>query len=145
MSTLSHAPSSIPALLTSTDLTVAGPLDAARILAIRRLSAKASADGPVVVLLNVADVTYVGASGVVGLLEVLHVLRARGGDLRLFGTSTTLDQTLLQAHLGHVARIYATRQEALDGGTNLAEARHLAPQSRWRGLFARPRRTLGWG
>ncbi|QSZ47715.1 STAS domain-containing protein [Paenarthrobacter sp. OM7] len=145
MSVLSHAPNSIPTLLTSIDLTIAGPLDALSVLDVRHLSAEAAADGPIVVLLNVADVTAVGASGVVGLLEVLHVLRARGGDLRLFGTSSALDQTLLQAHLGQVARIYATRQEALDGGTNLVGARHLAPQSRWRGLFARPRRTLGWG
>ncbi|MDR6986397.1 anti-anti-sigma factor [Paenarthrobacter nitroguajacolicus] len=143
MSTLSPVQNSLSAPLKSFDLTVDGTLDAASVLSLRHMSAEAATDGPVVVLLDVAHVTSVGASGVVGLLEVLHVLRSRGGDLRLFGSSTALEQTRLQAHLGHVARIYATRQEAVDGGTELARARHLAPQSRRRGLFARRRRALG--
>lgn len=145
MSTLSHAPNTISATLKSVDLTITGTLDAASVLAIRQTSAKAATDGPILVLLDIAGVTSVGASGVVGLLEVLHLLRSRGGDLRLFGDSSALAETRLQAHLGHVARIYANRQEAVDGGAALVRPRGLAPRFSWRPLFGRRRRSLGWG
>ncbi|GAA2868800.1 STAS domain-containing protein [Paenarthrobacter ilicis] len=145
MSTLSPVSNTMPTSLASLDLTLTGALDAATVLAIRHDSATAATDGPIVVLLDVAAVTTVGASGVVGLLEVLHVLRARGGDLRLFGTSEALENTRLQAHLGQVARIYGTREEAVDGGTSLMRARHLAPKLRGISLFARRHRTFGWG
>ncbi len=150
MSMLSPAPMTIhsaqkTADLTSLELTVTGALDATTVLAVRQASAKAAADGPILVLVDVAAVTSVGASGVVGLLEVLHLLRLRGGDLRLFGHSRELQETRLQAHLGHVARVYANRQDAVDGGTALARPRALAPRLSWRSLFGRRRRSLGWG
>ncbi len=144
MSTLSRASNTTPTSLSSFDLTLTGALDAATVLAIRQDSAKAATDGPILVLLDVAAVTTVGASGVVGLLEVLHLLRARGGDLRLFGSSAALETTRLQAHLGQVARIYGSREEAVDGGQRLERARHQAPGFRWLNFFARRRRTLGW-
>lgn len=150
MSMISHAlntPSTAPKSvdLTSLNLTITGALDAATVLAVRQASAKAAADGPVLVLLDIAAVTSVAASGVVGLLEVLHLLRSRGGDLRLFGDSSELQETRLQAHLGHVARIYANRQDAVDGGAALVRPRGLAPRFSWRNLFRRRRRSLGWG
>jgi anti-sigma B factor antagonist len=145
MSTLSHAPNTISTSLKAVELSITGTLDAATVLAVRQVSAKAAADGPILVLLDVAAVTWVGASGVVGLLEVLHLLRSRGGDLRLIGNSSTLEETRLQAHLGHVARIYATRQEAVDGGAALVRPRGLAPRFSWRNPFGRRHRSLGWG
>ncbi|MGR0161693.1 STAS domain-containing protein [Paenarthrobacter nitroguajacolicus] len=150
MSMLSPAPMTLSSAqktadLTSLDLTVTGALDATTVLAVRRASAKAAADGPILVLLDVAAVTSVGASGVVGLLEVLHLLRLRGGDLRLFGDSSELKETRLQAHLGHVARIYANRQDAVNSGTALVRPRGLAPRLSWRSLFGRRHRSLGWG
>jgi len=145
MSTLSHAPTTTPPSLISRDLSLVGTMDAATVLAIRQESAKAATDGPVLVLLDITAVTSVGASGVVGLFEVLHLLRARGGDLRLFGRSAALDDTRLQAHLGQVARIYGSREEAVDGGTSLMRARHLTPRFRWLTLKARRRGTFGWG
>ena len=145
MSTLSHAPNTTSTVLKSVDLTITGALDAATVPAIRQASVKAAADGPVLVLLNVAAVTSVGASGVVGVLEVLHLLRSRGGDLRLFGNSSELQETHLQAHLGRVARIYATHQDAVDGGAALVRPRGLAPRFSWRTLFRRRHRSIGWG
>jgi|GEM_PF-2272079 len=150
MSMISPAPMTIssarqPVDLMSLDLTVTGDLDATAVLDVRQASAKAAADGPILVLLDIAAVTSVGASGVVGLLEVLHLLRSRGGDLRLFGDSSALTETRLQAHLGHVARIYANRQEAVDGGAALMRPRGLTPRFSWRTLFGRRRRSLGWG
>jgi anti-anti-sigma factor len=145
MSTLSHVSHATPTSLTSCDLSLEGSMDAATVLAVRQDSAKAATDGPILVLLDITAVTSVGASGVVGLLEVLHLLRSRGGDLRLFGSSAALDDTRLQAHLGQVARIYGTREEAVDGGTSLTRARHLAPRFRWLTLFTRRHRTFGWG
>ncbi|MGO4433105.1 STAS domain-containing protein [Paenarthrobacter sp. RAF9] len=144
MSTLSRVSNTMPTSLSCIDLTVTGALDATTVLGIRQESAKAATDGPILVLLDVAAVTTVGASGVVGLLEVLHLLRARGGDLRLFGSSAALEITRLQAHLGQVTRIYGTREEAVDGGLGPRRARHLAPGFRWHRLFPRRRRTLGW-
>ena len=145
MSTLSRVSNTTPTSLTSFDLTLVGALNAATVLTIRQDSARAAGDGPILVLLDVTAVTSIGASGVVGLMEVLHLLRARGGDLRLFGSSAALETTRLQAHLGQVARIYETREEAVDGGRTLVRARHLTPRPGLRGLFARRHRTLGWG
>jgi hypothetical protein len=59
----------------------------------------------------------------VGLVEVLRQVRARGGDLRLHGSSPGLDHARLEAHLGRVARIYPDRQHAVNGGANLEGAR----------------------
>ncbi|GAA3274137.1 STAS domain-containing protein [Paenarthrobacter aurescens] len=145
---LSHAPSTLSspsAQLTGLDLKIAGTLDATTVRAVREASAKAAEDGPILVLLNVTAVRSVAASGVVGLFEVLHLLRSRGGDLRLFGTSNELQDTRLQAHLGHVARIYPTREEAVDGGAAPGRPRRLSPGSRWPKLFGRRHRSLGWG
>ncbi|MDI2033304.1 STAS domain-containing protein [Paenarthrobacter nitroguajacolicus] len=145
MSMLSHVSNTTPSSLTSVDLSVVGALNAATVLAIRQESAKAASDGPILVFLDVAAVTTVGASGVVGLMEVLHVLRSRGGDLRLFGSSTALETTRLQAHLGQVARIYETREEAVDGGRTRVHGRRLTSKPGWRGLFGPRHRTFGWG
>ncbi|SEJ64535.1 anti-anti-sigma factor [Arthrobacter sp. yr096] len=145
MSTLSRVSHATPTSLTACDLRIQGAMDAATVLAIRQDSAKAATDGPILILLDITEVTSVGASGVVGLLEVLHLLRARGGDLRLFGSSAALDDTRLQAHLGQVARIYGTREEAVDGGTSPVRARHAARRPGWLTMFARRHRTFGWG
>ncbi|MFC8039600.1 STAS domain-containing protein [Paenarthrobacter sp. NPDC057355] len=145
LSTLSHVSNSTPTSLKSLDLTLDGALDAATVLAIRYDSAKAATDGPVLVLLDVTALSSVGASGVVGLLEVLHLLRARGGDPRLFGSSTALEDTRLQAHLGQVARIYGSREEAVDGVRTPMRARRLTPRFDVRNLFTRRHRTFGWG
>ncbi|BCW39175.1 hypothetical protein StoSoilB3_07100 [Arthrobacter sp. StoSoilB3] len=145
MSTLSRVHNIIPTSLAHVDLTLTGALNAATVQAILQDSAKAATDGPVLVLLDVTAVTTIGASGVVGLLEVLHLLRARGGDLRLFGNSPALETTRLQAHLGQVARVYENREEAVDGGRTLVRARHLTSRFAWLNLFTRRPRTLGWG
>lgn len=130
MSTITHAHHTAPSSLQSIDLAVAGSLNAASVLSVRSACATATSDGPIIVLLDVAEVTSIGASGVAGLLELLHLLRARGGDLRLFGSSGAMEGTGLQAHLGHVVRIYGARQAALDGGTPLLRAQR--PKRRFR-------------
>lgn len=146
MSTITYARDTVPASLQSIDLAVAGSLDAASVLSVKSACATAASKGPILVLLDVTEVTSIGASGVAGLLEVLHLLRARGGDLRLFGSSGALEGTGLQAHLGHVVRIYGARQAALDGGTRLLRVQR---QKHWfrlsRFLPGRRGATFGLG
>ncbi|MFF3065071.1 STAS domain-containing protein [Oerskovia sp. NPDC057915] len=102
--TLSHP-------VTSVDLP-GGRLDAATVLSLRVPVTEAVADGPVLVLLDVSGVEGVSPSGVAGLLDLLRVVRARGGDLRLFGASTALRHAFTALGLDAVARIYGGHDEA---------------------------------
>ncbi len=103
--TLSHP-------VTSVDLPTGGRLDAAAVLSLRAPVTAAVADGPVLVLLDVSGVEGVSPSGVAGLLDLLRVVRARGGDLRFFGASTALRHAFTALGLDAVARIYGGHDEA---------------------------------
>ncbi|MFF2622693.1 STAS domain-containing protein [Oerskovia jenensis] len=103
--TLSHP-------VTSLDLPSGGRLDAAAVLSLRAPVTAAVADGPVLVLLDVSGVEGVSPSGVAGLLDLLRVVRARGGDLRFFGASTALRHAFTALRLDAVARIYGGHDEA---------------------------------
>lgn len=103
--TLSHP-------VTSLDLPSGGRLDAAAVLSLRAPVTAAVADGPVLVLLDVSGVEGVSPSGVAGLLDLLRVVRARGGDLRFFGASTALRHAFTALGLDAVARIYGGHDEA---------------------------------
>ncbi|GAA3228997.1 STAS domain-containing protein [Oerskovia jenensis] len=103
--TLSHP-------VTSVDLPTGGRLDAAAVLSLRAPVTATVADGPVLVLLDVSGVEGVSPSGVAGLLDLLRVVRARGGDLRFFGASTALRHAFTALGLDAVARIYGGHDEA---------------------------------
>lgn len=120
------------------DLACTGNLDAGATLSLRDTTVRAIADGPVLVFLDVSGIRALDASGVVGLLEVLRLVRSRGGDLRLHGTSRPLNDAGLAGHLGQVARIYPNRQEAGVGGVGPKPPhRHRRPQGIRTSLFRR--------
>jgi anti-anti-sigma factor len=123
----------IPDPLAAFDLSASGRLDAAATIVLRDMTARAVQDGPVLVLLDITGITAIDASGVVGLLEVLHLTRARGGDLRVFGSSEGLEAVRLDAHLARIVRVYRSRRHAIDGGTG----RGAHALNRTRGLHGR--------
>lgn len=98
-------------------------LDAEAAIVLKRQAVGSMVGRPVLVLLDVSRVSSIQASGVAGLLELLREVRSRGGDLRLHGSSSDLDVARLQAHLGHVARIYADPGSAIEGGSRPAAQR----------------------
>ena len=98
--------------VTSVALPAGGRLDAGTILSLRAPVAAAVADGPVLVLLDVSGLDGVSPSGVAGLLDLLRVVRARGGDLRVFGAAPALEHAFTALGLHAVARIYGGHDEA---------------------------------
>jgi anti-anti-sigma regulatory factor len=126
--------SPIPALTTGTQpfpLTeICSPvrLDARTAVDLKDAAIRAAGNGPVLVLIDVSAVSAIDASGVVGILEVLRAVRSRGGDVRLHGASASLEAVRFQAHLGQIARIYGTRDQAMRGGAGSASTpeRHRA-------------------
>lgn len=98
------------------DLSLSGELNAAAVQILRQQVADATQDGPVVILVDVTDVTVVTPSGLVGLLEMLRLARVRGGDLRLYGSSVTVLDAQTVARLTEVARVYGGREAAVEAG-----------------------------
>ncbi|KRD41053.1 hypothetical protein ASE27_18185 [Oerskovia sp. Root918] len=98
--------------VTSIGLPSGGRLDAAAVLSLRGPVATAVADGPVLVLLDVSGVDGVSPSGIAGLLDLLRVVRSRGGDLRIFGASTAVQHAFTALGLDAVARVYGGHDEA---------------------------------
>ncbi len=100
-------------------------LDAQAAIILKSHAIGAMIGRPVLVLLDLSRLSSIQASGVAGLLELLREVRSRGGDLRLHGSSSDLDVARLQAHLGHVARIYADPESAIEGGSSPAVQRRV--------------------
>jgi anti-sigma B factor antagonist len=101
------------ALARTADLSVPGRLDARAVLALRGHVAAAVVDGPVLVLVDVSAVDGVTPSGVAGMLDLLRVVRATGGDLRLFGLSHAVSHAHSALRLDLVTRVYGGRAAAL--------------------------------
>ncbi len=95
-------------------------LDATSTLVLKASVRTSLADGPALVLLDLSALSSIEASGVAGLLEMLHEVRSRGGDLRLHGSSAPLGMSRLQAHLGAVTTIYEDHEKAINGGSRTA-------------------------
>ena len=102
----------------SLPLTAAGYLcaatcfDAAAALALRSLLSDATQGHPPVVLIDVSGVRTVTPSAVAATLDLMRMVRARGGDLRIFGASrsfTIAHETML---LHHVTRLHGDHAEA---------------------------------
>lgn len=127
-----------PTALAPIDLTAEGTLDASATLELREQFVQHLADGPRLFLLEISGIRRASASGVAGVLELLHLARRHGGDLRLYGDSVAVSQARHQTQLGSITRCYSTRDQAIAGGTD----RSLPTASR-RSLFQRPRRRAG--
>lgn len=98
------------------DVAVAGRLDAAAVLNLREAVVQACADGPVKILVNISGVTQVTASGLAGMLELLRLARARGGDVRLYGVSLAVADAQEASQLTSITRIYVHREQAAGAG-----------------------------
>ena len=116
----STAPAVVP--FVTRDIALDGVLDAAATLALRAPVTAWLQDGPAVVLVDIADVTGVTASGVAGILELRRLARTRGGDVRLHGTSHAVLHAQVAAELTAITRVYSTRNAALNAGSRNREA-----------------------
>ena len=117
------------------DMRIVGPLDADAVLRLREDLVPSLADGPVVVLVEISDVTRAAASGIAGLLELRRMVCVRGGDLRLYGASPAVGRARAAAQLDSITRIYPTRDDALHGTVfSSAEARTTRRFRRFRGF-----------
>lgn len=108
-------PDLLPSGMFALDVSVSGILDATAVLEIREALVDYLADGPCLVLLNVSGIDRVAASGLAGTLELLHLTRMHGGDLRPYGSSPALTRARAEVSLGSISRVYATRDLALRG------------------------------
>lgn len=105
----------VPAGVLALDVSLSGSLDATAVLEIREAIVSYLADGPCLVLLDVGDIDHVAASGLVGALELLHLTRRHGGDLRPYGSSPALDHARAEVSLGQITRLYPSRDLAIRG------------------------------
>jgi anti-sigma B factor antagonist len=97
------------------DLEIDGPLDAAAVLRLRPDVIASQQDGPAVVLVDVTAADRVTASGIAGLLELLRIARAAGGDLRVIGDSAGLATARAALQLTTIVAVYRGRAHALAG------------------------------
>jgi anti-sigma B factor antagonist len=90
-----------------------GPLDAEAILRLRAAVVAAERGGPTLVLVDASAVTKVTPSGVAGMLDLLRLTRAAGGDFRVYGQSRGLGNAHAALRLTSVVAVYRNRDEAL--------------------------------
>ncbi len=98
--------------LTAHDLLAQGRLDADAILALRHAVASAIAERAHLIFIDVSRVSGVTPSGVAGMLDLLRLVRSRGGDLRLYGNCGAIDEAHTALQLNSVTRVYADRTAA---------------------------------
>jgi cellulose synthase (UDP-forming) len=69
-------------------------------------------DLPAMVLIDISSVTMVTPSGAAAMLDLLRMVRAHGGELRMFGASKGFTQAHEAMALEAVTRLYSGRDEA---------------------------------
>jgi cellulose synthase (UDP-forming) len=67
---------------------------------------------PAVVLIDVSRVRVVTPSAVAATLDLMRMVRARGGDLRIFGASQSFTMAHDTMSLNHVTRLHGDHTEA---------------------------------
>jgi anti-sigma B factor antagonist len=105
-----------PPALELRDMALQGRLDGAAVLKLRDQVNEALQDRPANILVDISGVTQVTASGLAGVLELLHLARSRGGDVRLYGVSLAIADAQEASRLTAVTRIYVRRDLAAQGG-----------------------------
>ncbi|WOQ16364.1 STAS domain-containing protein [Raineyella sp. W15-4] len=115
MTPLHSAGELVPAGMFALDVSVSGTLDASAVLEIREAIISYLGDGPCLVLVNVTGIDRVAASGLAGTLELLHLTRMHGGDLRPYGSSPAVAQARSAVAFGEIYRVYPSRDLALRG------------------------------
>ncbi|MGW0038723.1 hypothetical protein [Gordonia sp. NPDC003376] len=96
----------------------------------------ASRRGVRLVLLDVSPVVSVTPSGLADLLHAVRYMRARGGDLRVYGQSRALGDALRALDLAKVLTVHPDREGAL----RLRTARPVPEEVRVRDRAPRSRR-----
>jgi cellulose synthase (UDP-forming) len=89
-----------------------GRFDAIAALELRSDVAQVAALWGQIILVDVSLVTTVTPSGAAAMLELLRMVRARGGDLRMFGESRGFASAREAMSLSHLTRLYSGRDEA---------------------------------
>jgi cellulose synthase (UDP-forming) len=98
----------------ATQLCAAARFDAAAALALRSNVADRAQDYSPMVLIDVSGVRMVTPSGVAAMLDLLRLVRSRGGDLRIFGASRSFTLAHETMSLSHVTRLHADCAEACE-------------------------------
>jgi cellulose synthase (UDP-forming) len=93
-------------------LCAATRFDAAAALALRSNFRDEAHDHPPVVLIDVSGVRTVTPSAVAATLDLMRMVRARGGDLRIFGASRSFTMAHDMMSLHHVTRLHGDHAEA---------------------------------
>jgi cellulose synthase (UDP-forming) len=86
--------------------------DAAAALVLRSRLSDATQGHPPVVLIDVSGVRTVTPSAVAATLDLMRMVRARGGDLRIFGASRSFIMAHDTMSLHHVTRLHGDHAEA---------------------------------
>jgi cellulose synthase (UDP-forming) len=86
--------------------------DAAAALGLRSTVAVAMQGPSSVVLIDVSGVRTVTPSGMAAMLDLLRMVRSRGGDLRIFGASRGFAMAHEMLSLSHVTRLHGDYTEA---------------------------------
>lgn len=118
---------------TQHDVALTGRLDADAAIELRDWASQTVADGPVLLLVDISEITQVTASGMAGMLEIQRLVRSRGGDVRMYGSSPAVRDAQFTSQLATINRVYPDRARAVSG----RPARSLpssAPRRRRRGL-----------
>jgi cellulose synthase (UDP-forming) len=93
-------------------LCAATRFDAAAALALRSNVCDATQGHRPVVLIDVSGVRTVTPSAVATTLDLMRMVRARGGDLRIFGASRSFTMAHQTMSLDHVTRLHGDHAEA---------------------------------
>jgi cellulose synthase (UDP-forming) len=86
--------------------------DASAALALRSNLSDVTQGHPPVVLIDVSGVRTVTPSAVAATLDLMRMVRARGGDLRIFGASRSFTRAHEAMSLNHVTRLHGDHAEA---------------------------------
>ncbi len=93
-------------------LHLSGRLDLASAAKFRNQVAELLGDGNLVVILDLAEVSFVDSSGLGAIVSGLKAARQCGGDLRLAGAQEQMRSLLELTTLSSVLQPYATIEEA---------------------------------
>lgn len=118
---------------TQHDVALTGRLDANAAIELRDWASQTVADGPVLLLVDISEITQVTASGMAGMLEIQRLVRSRGGDVRMYGSSPAVRDAQFASALATINRVYPDRARALVGRP-AGSPPSPAPRRRRRGL-----------
>lgn len=121
-----------------TRLCAAATFDATAALAMRSHIEGCTRDGAPIVLIDVSGVRTITPSAVAVVLDLLRLVRAGGGDLRIFGDSRTFTLAYETMALARVTRLHGDSEEATTPVRVSSNALRSGPAQRGRGAHRHP-------